>query len=81
MIPADSHKKIKSINIYRHQFDLERVGGFQFFDREHNTIFRIGVTYSSCLEKTVVLTDNEVIIGVKAKLIKEWRSSYSDFQF
>ncbi len=56
--------RIKTVDIYYG----DGVRGFRFFDRYFRLIFEIGYIESWLNVKTVVLADNEVIIGVAAKL-------------
>jgi hypothetical protein len=75
MLPVDV--MIKSVDIYQATNDV--IIGFKFFYKDHKLIFRIGCTGSLMKFETVVLADNEVIIGVVAKLWGGYQSSYSDF--
>ncbi len=72
MLPHDS--RIRSVDIF-HSKCL--IVGFQFFDLQLRLIFEIGNTNSGF--ETVVLADNEVIIGVVARLCEQ--AIYTDFQF
>ena len=77
IMPEGAHKRIKSVDII---YNNNRcIYGFQFFDKENKFIWQIGTTGSNV--ETVVLADNEVIIGVVAKLFPGVKSAYSDFQF
>ena len=62
MLPKD--KQIRSVDIH-YSYGAY---GFQFFDRDHTLIFKIGFFAPHFDVKTVELTENEVIIGVAAKL-------------
>jgi hypothetical protein len=44
-------------------------------------IYKIGLTIPGWDVETVLLAENEVIVGVKAKLHPDWQSVYTDFQF
>ena len=70
-------RQIKSAQIFcNNVLNLE---GFCFFDREGNVIFEIGKKTETVHK--VVLKDNEQIIGIRAKLYKNYQTVYSDFQF
>ena len=75
MMTEEAHKMIKTVDIYHNGVCIE---GFSFFDRDRLPIFEVGATklYSSW---TVVLADNEVIIGVACKLYEGEQSRYTDF--
>ena len=62
-------KRIKSVDFYN-QYGY--ITGFQFYDEEGKFFWHIGKTCSwSNLEKsTIMLADNELIVGVSAKLMK-----------
>ncbi len=78
MIPADALNKIRSVAIHP---ALGYIRGFCFFDKDGALLYRIGLTGSSFSEETVLLAENEVILGVVAKLYKHFQSFYTDFQF
>ncbi len=67
MIPDDVINKIRSVTIY-HNFYID---GFSFFDKDGARLLDIGDTYEGKKE-TVVLKENEVIVGVKAKLYSHY---------
>ncbi len=69
---------VSSIDIYYYTTN-PRVRGFEFFDKKHTLIMKIGSIAGP--KQTVVLADNEVIIGVIAKLVSGNQSLYSNFQF
>jgi len=61
-------RQIKSAQIFcNNVLNLE---GFCFFDREGNVIFEIGKKTETVHK--VVLKDNEQIIGIRAKLYKNY---------
>ena len=62
-------KRIKSVDIYNQD---GYITGFQLFDEEGKFFWHIGKTCSwSKFEKsTVILADNELIVGVFAKMVK-----------
>ncbi len=65
-MPADAHNKIRSVIIHYH---YSCIVGFSFFDKDGALLWRILEKTWSRL-KTVVLEENEVIVGVVAKLYK-----------
>jgi hypothetical protein len=69
--------RVKSVFIYYDYW----ISGFQFFDKDDRLIFKIGWITPGDKETRVVLADNEVIVGVIAKLFNNCKSLYSDFQF
>ncbi len=79
MMPEGADKKIRSVNIY---YDW-RIASFKFFDKDKLPIWEIGWTCdfktSSRESRTVMLAENEFIIGVVAKPHQTWQSSYTDF--
>jgi hypothetical protein len=78
MMPARCHNRIRLVRI--HYGDCIR--GFSFFDKEGALLWKIGETTDSYLKvETVLIGDNEVIIGVVAKLLPSLQSIYSDLQF
>jgi len=75
MMPEGAHKRIKSVDII---YQNNRcISGFQFFDRDNMFIWQIGAHGSRV--DTVVLNENEVIVGVLAKLFPGTLSAYTDF--
>ncbi len=64
MIPADAHNKIRSVTIYNGFC----IAGFSFFDKNGALLWKIGDTDPGYEYETVVLAENEVIVGVVAKL-------------
>ena len=80
MMPEGAHLNIRSVHIY--YFNGDHIGGFKFYNKHKSLLWEIGDTTDSYLKvETVELEDNEVIIGVKAKLYDEWQSKYTDLQF
>ena len=78
MMPEGAHLNIRSVHIY---YD-GCVYGFKFFNKHNSLLWEIGYTTDSYYKvETVELEDNEVIIGVKAKLYPGDQSWYTDFQF
>ncbi len=61
--------------------DNENIMGFSFFDKEGALLWKIGLIEPWLNGKTVELADNELIIGVVAKLRLGCQSIYTDFQF
>jgi hypothetical protein len=74
MIHKKALNKIRSVNIYH---DVSSIAGFSFFDKDGALLWEIGDT--TCSKETVLLEENEVIVGVVAKLCLDWQSVYSDF--
>ncbi len=78
MMPERSHKKIRSVNIHYGSC----IHGFSFLDKEGTLLWEIGDTDSDWDDvDTVLLAENEVIVGVVAKLSSVCQSSYTSFQF
>ena len=63
MIPEDALKMIRSVTIH---YNASFVTGFFFFDKNGLYLWSIGYTLRS--NETVMLAENEVIVGVVAKL-------------
>jgi hypothetical protein len=76
MLPAGADKKIRSVTIY---YGIECIGGFSFLDKEGALLWDIGNTHASLKKETVQIAENEVIIGVVAKLYQGCQSVYSHF--
>ena len=72
MIPAGAINRIRYVIIYYHYNDC--IGGFSFFDKDGALLWEIGWTNSGSdyKKQTVVLEENEVIIGVVAKLYEHY---------
>ncbi len=78
MMPERSHTKIRAVSIHYYNF----IRGFSFFDNEGKLLLKIGYTEPwFCDVKTVLIAENEVIVGVVAKLYLGFQSVYRDFQF
>ncbi len=76
-MPEVAYKRTRSIAIY-HCHD--RIEGFIFFDNDKLSLWQIGVTDSEWgSKKTVMLDENEVIIGVVCKLFSDYQSCYTSF--
>ncbi len=77
MIPADSLHKIRSVTIHHNG---DRISGFKFFDKDRLLLRKIaGTSHSDDGKETVLLEENEVIVGVVAKLAPGCQSIYTDF--
>ena len=76
MLPEGADKMIKSVNVLYH---VNHIVGFQFFAKDQQLIKFLGIPGYPM--RTVMLSDNEVIIGVVVKLVPGSQSQYSDFQF
>ncbi len=68
MIPADSHKNIKRVDIHYSERYNGVITGFSFFDQDHSLFWKIGEEGNELTN--VMLSDNDVITGVVAKLSK-----------
>jgi hypothetical protein len=77
IIPADELNKIRSVTI--HYVHNLHILGFSFFDKVGALLWKIGDS-SFWLETAIVLLEeNEVIVGVVAKLNPDCQSVYTDF--
>jgi hypothetical protein len=75
-IPADALKRIRSVTIHY----SGAIYGFSFFDKGWALLWEIGNnTESYFKEETVLLEENEVFVGVVAKLLPWNQSAYTDF--
>ena len=79
MMPEGAHLNIRSVHII--YYTGSNIGGFKFYNKHNSLLWQIGYTPSHLKVETVELEDNEVIIGVKAKLCEGYQSFYSDLQF
>jgi hypothetical protein len=77
MIPAHALKTIRSVTIHYKKC----ISGFSFFDKRGARLWQIGWIDQSHRAEKVVLEENEVIVGVVAKLYQGYQSAYTDFQF
>jgi hypothetical protein len=78
MMPERAHMLIKRVSV-SYSVAGNYVVGFIFKDRENKTIFEIGDLNGSFVD--VNLDDDEQIVGVKARLLPNFRSVYTDYQF
>ncbi len=77
-MPENAFSKLKSVDIYYKEGN--GIWGFQFLDANKALIFKVGVSGESWMKvETVILKDNEVILGVVAKLFPGEQSRYTDF--
>ncbi len=81
IMPEGTPKKIMFVAIY--VFNDEFIVGFEFFDKDYSLIWRIGdpTNGHNLHVKTVELAENEVIVGVLAKLCGWHKSIYTAWQF
>ncbi len=77
MMPQELPSRIRRVTIHYRGF----IRGFSFFDKDGVIIWKHGDTWPDLSVETVMLAENEVIMGVKAKLYDECQSIYTDFQF
>ncbi len=77
MIPTDALNKIRSVTIHYYG----HIKGFSFFDKDGSLLWKIGITNPVYKVDTVLLEENEVIIGVVAKLLPGYQSFNTDLQF
>ena len=76
MMPEKAALVIRSIDI----FFSGAIRGFAFYDANHTQLFKIG-TLSNLECSTVEIHEDEVIVGVVARLYEEFESCYTDFRF
>ncbi len=76
LMPERCHSKIRSVNI--HQYN-HYIYGFSFFDKEGALLWEIGYTHSDYKVETVMIAEDERIVGVVAKLHPGYQSLYSDW--
>ncbi len=75
-IPKDALNKIRTVTIHHYS---DCIQGFEFFDKDGALLWKIGCSWCGNDKETVVLAENEVIVGVVAKLSYACLSAYSDF--
>jgi hypothetical protein len=76
MIPKDALKKIKRVTIH---YNYICISGFSFFDKDGALLWMHGDTgYFGFKKETVQIAENEVIVGVVAKLVPGRLSQYTD---
>ncbi len=66
MLPEGSHTRIRSVTIYYNY----HIRGFSSFDKKGALLWKIGDTNPDWDVNKVVLEENEVIVGVVAKLVQ-----------
>ena len=69
----DANKRVKTVDVY---YGLT-IFGLKFYDKYHSLIFEIGKIASGMGVETVALADDEMIVGIVAKIWGD--SAYSDF--
>ncbi len=78
MLPEGAHNMIRSVTIHH----TNCIHGFSFLDKEGALLWEVGNTTEPDLDvKTVLIADNEVLVGVVAKLYPGYQYLYTDFQF
>ena len=66
MMPEGCHNKIRSVSIH---YNSNCIRGFSFFDKEGALLWKIGLIGLSWMTvETVLIGENERIVGVVAKL-------------
>jgi hypothetical protein len=75
MLPSEALKKIRSVTIHY----TNCINGFSFFDKDLALLWEHGNTYARLDVETVLLEENEVIVGVVAKLYPGYQTIYTDF--
>jgi hypothetical protein len=75
IIPNKTLKRIRSVTIIYSAY----IFGFKFFDKHGALLWKIGDTNWRRMKDKVELADNEVIVGVVAKLRPDHQSVYTDF--
>ncbi len=78
MIPEDALQRIRWVNIHHYN---SYIWGFSFFDIDGALPWKIGKNIDAewMKKETVLLEENEVIVGVVAKLSPYCQSVYTDF--
>ncbi len=81
MMPAGAINKIGRVTVYEDGF---AISGFSFFDKDGAPLWKHGDTHTRDRAETVLLEENEVIVGVVAKLLPIYLSEgdlcfYTDF--
>jgi hypothetical protein len=77
MLPSDALNNMRSVTI--HYWPNSSIDGFSFFDKDGALLWKIGVTDPDYIVETVLLAENEVIVGVFAKLFPGYQTAYTDF--
>ncbi len=65
MMPAGCHNKIRAAEIRKYN---GHIAGFRFFDKEGDLLWEMGNTCRYETSEIVLIAENEVIVGVAAKL-------------
>ena len=74
-MPEGSHKRIRCVVIHH---NYGHIYGFSFIDKDKALLWKIGDTHQRLLLENVSLAENEVIVGVNAKLSPGHQSFYTD---
>ena len=67
---------IKTVEIYYH--NSYRIHGFQFFDKDQTLLWSTGMTFTGVFT-SVILAENEAIIGFVAKIRRDNYCHFTDF--
>ena len=78
LIPKDIEKRIRSVDLHCY---FNFICAFCFFDKDRKLISEIGFTCSSEFVRTVLLEENEVIVGVYAGILNADQTKLVHLQF
>lgn len=80
MLPKEAINKIRFVTVF-HWTDC--INGFHFLDKDKKLLWKIGNTKVSkdMGTETIEIPENQLIVGVKAKLLPGYQSAFTDFQF
>ncbi len=76
-MPDGAVKVIRSVNIYDNGED--RVYGFHFFDKDRKLMWEFGKAVGRI--QTVLIAENEMIVGVRARYREHLELNFTSFQF
>ena len=77
MMENEAHRKIRSVKIYWDNFSMNSL---IFFDKDGKELWKIGTFFYADIVETVDVAENEVIIGLVARLKFHNHSELTDFQ-
>ncbi len=70
MIPLDALKKIRKVEIHYEMNEI--ISGFYFFDKDGAFLWKVGYCTYEFEKETVLLEENEMIVGVKGSISDDW---------
>ena len=70
-------KVVRKIETHLNSFDNFCLTGLRLLDEEGNEILKVGSLNFTCIE--TMLEENDRIVGVSARTLKDWPARYFEF--